>query len=917
MNQFFKGKAKFALPWLSALLLYNITLFGGTYDVTLPNFHSYLTADTLPEKPAAPLKDLPVADLEQPKNKLNDTGKVPQNAVDTNTLPVVNTMVFRKSTDSLSAPVSYQAEDSMVLDVPGKKMMLYGTESNVKYLDNDLSAPLIEYDQQSSLVKAVLKKDSTGAVIAYPTYTQTDFKSISDTIVFNMKTGKGLTKGTYTQQGEMYVYGEKIKKVDESVFYALNGRFTSCNLDTPHFAFVSKKVKLINKKMAFTGPVHPEVEGVPLPIVLPFGIYPLIQGRHSGFLAPSFTANEQFGIGLEGLGYYKILSDNWDLITRGTLYSYGGWTLNINPRYFKKYRYQGTFNLNLLKTKVGFKGDPDYSSNNAFNIQWSHGTDSKARPGVSFRASVNAGSSRYNEQLPNSPIRNFTNQLNSTITYSKTWKDRPYNFSVSANHNQNTVNRLINLNLPDVVFNLNTIYPFRKKNAIGDLKWYENIGIALNTNARSLTSFYDTAGNIGNQIAENLQWGASHSIPITLSLPSLGPVQVSPSVSYQEYWYDKQVTRSWDPVNRKLDTTTRNGLFTARDMSFGIGLTTRIFGSFAFGKKSRVQAIRHEIRPNISLNYKPNFNAGSYYNTQIDTLGNVVRESYYSRSIYGAFSETRFAGLSFSIDNVLQMKVRNKKDTSAALKKVSLLDGLSIGSNYNFLVDSFNFGFININARSNLFDKFSITANAQLDPYQYNDIGKRIDKLIWADKPLSLGTLLSGGISLQSQFTGGNGERSPTSAAYQQTLNQTRLDPNGMPLEEYQQEAAYMQNNPGEFVDFNIPWSIDFSYSLRFARVADFSNPGRFITTTNQDITWNSSANLSPKWKIGIAGAYNITAKEVGVISMFLSRDLHCWQLAINISPVGRYRFFSINISPKSALLRDLKVNRTRSFYEF
>jgi hypothetical protein len=263
------------------------------------------------------------------------------------------------------------------------------------------------------------------------------------------------------------------------------------------------------------------------------------------------------------------------------------------------------------------------------------------------------------------------------------------------------------------------------------------------------------------------------------------------------------------------------------------------------------------------------------------------------------------------------MKVRDKKDTSAALKKVSLLDGLSIGSNYNFLVDSFNFGFININARSNLFNKFSITANAQFDPYQYNDVGKRIDKLVWADKPLSLGTLLSGGISLQSQFTGGNGERSPTSAAYQQTLNQTRLDPNGMPLEEYQQEAAYMQNNPGEFVDFNIPWSIDFSYSLRFARVADFSNPGRFITTTNQDITWNSSANLSPKWKIGIAGAYNITAKEVGVISMFLSRDLHCWQLAINISPVGRYRFFSINISPKSALLRDLKVNRTRSFYEF
>src|SRR5947207_2759614 len=83
----------------------------------------------------------------------------------------------------------------------------------------------------------------------------------------NKQAGKGHAKGTYTKQDEMFVYAERIKKVDTSSFFAYQARITNCNLDTPHFAFVSKKIKFINKKYAITGPVHPEFEGVPVPII--------------------------------------------------------------------------------------------------------------------------------------------------------------------------------------------------------------------------------------------------------------------------------------------------------------------------------------------------------------------------------------------------------------------------------------------------------------------------------------------------------------------------------------------------------------------------------------------------------------------------------------------------------------------------
>ncbi len=909
MNQHNKGKAKNILAWLTALLLLVITLCTNATGVKPFYFHISLTTDTPPptEKPVPVLNPANEGSFIKKENvpggKASDTTIV---------IPVTDTIKFKVSKDSLEGPVTYHADDSMILDVPGKKLYLYGKTSTVKYIDNELKAPFIEYDQSTNLVSAFLKKDSNDHVIAYPEFNQGDFKSKSDTIRFNMATKKGLTKGTYTQQGEMYVYGEKIKKVSPDVFYALRGRFTTCNLDTPHFAFVSNKIKFINKKMAFTGPVHPEFEGVPLPIYLPFGIYPLSQGRHSGILAPSFTANEQMGLALEGLGYYKILSQTWDVILRGTIYSYGGWTGSVNPRYFKKYRYQGNFSFDYQNFKTNFKGDPDYTSNRTMNIRWSHNADTKARPGVSFAANVNAGSSKFNSQVPNSPIRNFTNQMSSSITYAKVWKDKPFNISISANHNQNTTLKLININLPDIAFNVNTQYPFRRKEPVGDLKWYENIGIALNTNARSLSSFYDTAGHIGKQLIDNLQWGANHNVPLTISLPQLGVVQLAPSVTYQEKWYQQKFFRKWNDVNKKVDTTIRKGFFTARDMNFGLSASTRIFGMFTFGKKSRLRAIRHEIRPSISINYKPDFTGNTYYDVQIDTSRRSARFSVYEGSVYGPFSEGKFGGLNFGIDNNIQMKLRSRHDTSEeAIKKVSLIDGFSITGAYNFMADSFKLSNININVRSNLFEKINITANATFDPYLTNNQGDRIDKLVWSDRILTLGTLSSGNISLQSSFRGGD----KTKKVPDINNPPVGVDRNGYPLDEYQQEAAYMQNNPAEFADFSIPWDISFSYSLRFNRQRKIDYSG-YETKFFQDVNWNGSLNLTPKWKIGITGFYNITTKELGTISMYLSREMHCWQMSVNISPVGTYRFFTINISPKSGLLRDLKINRTRYFYD-
>lgn len=824
-----------------------------------------------------------------------------------------DTLPYRLAPNALTAPVEFAAEDSLVINVPAKTATLYGKEASTHYEQNDIKAPIISFYQNSGDIIATMKTDSAGKVIARPTYKSDDFTSESDSFRFNMKTGKGLTKGTYTQQGEMYVYGQVIKKVDKDVFFALRGRFTTCNLDTPHFAFVSNKIKFVTNKVAISGPVHPEFEGVPIPIYLPFGIYPLSQGRHSGFLAPNFVTNEQRGLGLEGLGYYKVLGEYWDVILRTSVYSYGGWSFNINPRYSKRYHYNGSFALDVQHFNFNFKGDLDFSKNRSFNILWNHSADTKSRPGVTFSASVNAGSSSYNSFKPNDPFLNVTNSMTSSIRYSKTWKGKPFNLTLAANHNQNTNLKQITIDFPSVNFTMNTIYPFRRKEMAGEAKWYENIGFGYSLNARSTSTFYDTVKNksIFQQMVDTLRWGAQHSIPISLSLPPLGVVQLSPSVSFNETWFQVKSTHYYNAAKDTLFTRIQKGFYSARQMAFGLSASTRIFGMISSTRPhSKIVAIRHELRPSISVSYQPDFQKNNYYYLT-DSAGRRTQYSYYESmyNLNGPFSPGSFGGLSYSIENNLSMKVRNKKDTSAgATKKIPLIDAFSISGSYNFLADSLKFSPVSMNASTNLFGKVSVTAFASFNLYEVDDSGRVINQLIWKHRPISLGRLQSANLSLSSSFQGGNKK-----TGEEPGLKAKSYEPgNGYSLDQYNQEAAYIQSHPGEYADFNIPWSVNFSYSMTVYK--QFLQDFGFKSRLQQNLNFGGTLNLTPKWQLGVQASYNFNLGQLSPFVMSLSRDLHCWQMSVSVVPSGVYRYFSVNISPKSPILRDLRVNKTETY---
>jgi hypothetical protein len=131
--------------------------------------------------------------------------------------------------------------------------------------------------------------------------------------------------------------------------------------------------------------------------------------------------------------------------------------------------------------------------------------------------------------------------------------------------------------------------------------------------------------------------------------------------------------------------------------------------------------------------------------------------------------------------------------------------------------------------------------------------------------------------------------------------------------DQIQQQLDYVRRNPAEFTDFSIPWTLSMSYSLSFTQL--LQKDYTYKTELTSSINFNGDFSLTPKWKVGANGYYDLNTMRIQSLTTFVTRDLHCWQLSINITPVGVYKFFNISISPKSGILRDLKINRTRYFY--
>ncbi len=802
--------------------------------------------------------------------------------------------------------------DSTIQDYKNNKVYYYG-DAKVVYEDITIEAAFIEFDFEKRTVFAKGLLDSTGKMYGAPVFIEGDKKYQSESMTFNFETKKGIITKVFTEDAMGYIHGARIKKMDDNSINIKSGSFTTCsNPEHPHYEFHFGKAKVIPNDKIVTGPAYFKLEGTPLPIGIPFGIFPNSKGQRNGILVPSWGESANRGFYLENGGFYWGINEYVDLQILGDIYTRGSWAVKPTVRYNKRYAYNGSFSGSFAVNKIGTKGSADYNESTDFKVRWVHKQDPKARPKSSFSADVYIVSSNYNKYNAISSNEYLSNTFQSSVAY-QTSIGSLFNFTANASHSQNTLTRVMTVTLPELTLNMNRVYPFKNVGNPAKKRWYKDMYISYTANAKNYVSMADSLFFKPNWL-DNLQNGIQHRVPISMPVKLFKHITWTTSATFLDRMYFRYFEKQWVD-----DPTMANGGYVMTDtinqfrnvFSFDVSstLTTKLYGMVNF-KKGPIRAIRHVFTPSIGLSYNPDYSNDfwNYYGTYYDANGVEQLYSMFQGNIYGTPPSGKAGRINYSFGNNLEIKVPSKKDTITGLKKVKLIEDLSFSGSYDMAKDSLNFSYLSVNGRTTLFKNLSIRYSSIWDPYILDSLGKKqLNQFEWdvnnrLFRKNSVSWNFSVSYSLNNDtFKKKGGAKTP----------KRKLD---SPLAS-EQELNDIRSNPDDYIDWTTKWALSLSYNLTLSNNLSYLN---YLMQDNrkviQTLGVNGNINLSENWKVSVQTGWDFEQKKLSYTSMTIYRDLHCWEMRFNWIPLGTYKSWNFTINVKASALQDLKLSKKKDY---
>ena len=877
---------------------------------------------------------------------------------------VTPTSTTKISKDAPDAPILYTAEDSMRFDRKNNKLYLYGGAKVTQQTIN-LTADFIIIDWSNNIVTAEGTKDSSGVVTGRPDFKDGEEGFTSRKMQYNFNTKKGKVYDAITTQSDLFIHGEDSKILQDAhydpkdstyhdVIYNRDAIFTTCNHEHPHFGIRAKKLKMIPDKVAVVGRSNIELGGVPTPLMLPFGFFPLTQGERKGLIFPrDVEYTPEWGFGLKEVGWYLPINDNWDTKITGDIYFAGTWGLRINSRYKYRYRNNGNFTL-AYSDRVAEQTDASINHEKSISLRWSHAQDASAHPTRRFSASVNVQTNGFQSRNYNDAESVLSNSLSSNINYSKTFPGKPFTFSASASHSQNTRTNLVTFNLPTVNFNVNRIYPFKRKEATGKEKWFEKITFKYDAAAQNRFTTTDTT-MFTQETLESAQYGIRHKASSDLSFKLFKYINISPRINFTEVWYGNEISRDYDDTptiefdtiynpdgsvaDIESDTTSYGELVDnkingfSRYYQFDAGVTaTTVLYATKIWDKGWLRGLRHVMTPNVSMTYTPDYTNPSFgwykeaiepenpLNTEADTMLYAI----YEGGIYGSPSSGgKQMALSYGLSNNFEAKYFSKRDST--VKKIKLMDRISFNGNYNFAADSLNFSPVSMSATSRLFKGLTtLNISASWDPYAVVNTGtsfRRTNTFYWDTnkKPLrfdnaQIRTNTSLTVKKIREFfkkdkDRNDGRREEDDLDEEEgTFGAFNTDRDSR---EAQTDAVRGNTGPRgprsdkpasvriDLLDMFDNFRIQHNFTMRIQQSAATGNDTLVVST--HTIEMRGNIDLTEKWKITVGRiGYNFSEKRVTFPDLSFYRDLHCWEMGMSWRPDrGSYSFF-LRVKPSS-----------------
>lgn len=780
-------------------------------------------------------------------------------------------------------------KDSLVFYISKKKMDIYGG-GFLRYKDTQLNSGKIYIDFETSNVEAFGVENDSGKLVETPTLSDKGEEYKGNRMKYNFKTTRGFITYAKTESEEASYSGARIKKIDQQTFFIENGIYSTCDLPEPHYFFYGKEMKVIQKEQLVGKWIWLAFANVPFPIPLPFAVVPMQSGRRSGLLAPAYGERANFGKYFSRFGYFWALSDYVDWNITSDYYTKGGYSLNSLFRYTERYNFSGYLEGGYSDLVSGERTDPGFSERKDWRIRWVH--NQTITPTSRFDVNLEFLSGNFFQQNTTDYNQLLRNEIVSNATYYKSWEESGISLSASYRRNQEVESGNIAEELPTISFSKSQFYPFKRKNSVGEQSWYELIGFSYNSNAQ----------NKRNKVAGDLKirGGIQHSLRTGFS-PKVGYFNVSPSISYNELWYNKQVEKYAVLSSAGGDSIITNDvkkISMVRTFDFGVSTSTKIYGVFQANNLG-VQAIRHIIQPSISFSYAPDFSNDSwgYFSSYKNTIGETVKYNKYEREIYGGPQTGERRSLSFGLDNLFEMKTAvDPTDTTSKEKKIQLLN-FSMSAGYNFAADSVRLSDLNVSYRTQVSDFLNFSGSSTYTFYSTNEQGSAINKFL-INEGRGLLRLRNFNFSISTSLSGEKlkGESKGEGESDEEVF---------IPQEKRMYQGLYETEEP----DFTIPWSVSLNYNFGLSKY----NPAQISKYSS--ISTNLNFNMTRNWKFSITGSYDIENKQFSAPQVTVSRDLHCWIMNFTWNPIGTYTGYRFEIRVKASQLQDLKVTKTDRFF--
>ncbi len=788
------------------------------------------------------------------------------------------------------------ASDSLIFNIKKKKMFLYG-KSKLKYKDTELQSGKIAVNFVTNELDAkgiIDTADTTGKkFVQTPVFTEGGNTFEGRIIKYNFKTKKGYISLAKNKKQESRYEGKVVKKVSKNVYFIKNGIYTTCPSDTPNTYFTAKEMKVIQKDKIIAKWIFMYIGGVPLPIPLPFAVFPTQTGRRSGLIAPGYGWKNRAGFYFSHFGYFFAINDYMDLALTGTYYTNGGWGMRERFRYAKRYNYSGNLSGGISKIIYGENGDP----NRAVETDWNFGLFHNQRftPTTSLDLNLQFQSSNYYHNNSINMNNLLAKNILSRATFQKRWDESGNNLTISYSRTQNLSSGDIYETLPDITFNKSLSFPFRKRGAVNtkDMKWYELIGY------RYTGEFRNNRQKINRQL--KIRGGLRHYLTISAS-PKIWHFNISPSLNYTEKWYNKRIVKT--SYLEQIDSTHYQEKVLVRDVhkigivrtfNFSLSASTKLYG-MAHPDIFGIAAFRHTVTPSISYIYHPDFTnpKWGYYGTYINSEGKKVKYDKYQREIFGGAGGGESQFISLNVGNLFEIKTeKNPTDTTSKEKKIRLLN-LNFGIGYDFTADSLNLSNLNVSYRTQIGDYLNFFGSSSYTFYDYNGTNKINRYLISSGKGLFRLTNFS--LSLSSSLSGkklkGKNKKSRSDTTYKAFKKEDYI-------------SLYNQVPP----DFSIPWNL--SLNLNY----NISKPTPSFVYKSASIGMSLDFNLTKNWKISVRGNYDLINKLIIAPQISVYRDLKCWEMHFNWYPTGFYRGFRFEIRMKAPQLRDVKLTKTKGLF--